>query len=337
MSDFHITNGDSAADIIQACGVGGDVLPWRDVMHHGPFPTGLDLDKLSEVRATYFAGEGDDESEIRREFRARNDHLRSAPTYDRVVLWFEHDLLDQLQILQLLDWFSETDLGQTSLELICIDRFDGIDPFRGIGQLNTEQMASLFSRRQTVTAAEMDLAKEGWAAFRSSDPQDLEAFLKGDLTPLPFLHPALCRHLEEYPSHQTGLTRTENQILTLISDGTAAPGKIFSDNMDLETVLFIGDWTTFRYIGDLSTGDDPLLACEPDGVFQYPPCSTVTMETFRSQRLRLTKVGEQVLTGSRDAFDLLKRDQWLGGVHLRSNQPIWTWDDNARTLRRYQP
>ncbi len=48
----------------------------------------------------------------------------------------------QLQLLQLLDWFSAAELGDTRLELICIDRFEGIEPFRGIGQLTPEQMAS---------------------------------------------------------------------------------------------------------------------------------------------------------------------------------------------------
>ncbi len=38
-----------------------------------------------------------------------------------VVVWFEHDLADQLQILQTVDWFRAQDQGKTRLGLIQID------------------------------------------------------------------------------------------------------------------------------------------------------------------------------------------------------------------------
>lgn len=38
-SQLHITNGDCAAEIIKASSLGGDVLPWRDPMHHVPLST----------------------------------------------------------------------------------------------------------------------------------------------------------------------------------------------------------------------------------------------------------------------------------------------------------
>ncbi len=44
---LHITNGDGVGNVLDACTIAGDVLPWRDPMHHGPFPAGLDLDAAS--------------------------------------------------------------------------------------------------------------------------------------------------------------------------------------------------------------------------------------------------------------------------------------------------
>lgn len=332
MTDLHITNGDGAANIIKAGTVAGDVLPWRDPMHHGPFPADLDLAQLGQIRGRYLTGPGTDSSEAERDFRLRDEHLRAAANYDRVILWFEHDLLDQLQILQLLDWFAQTDLGGTRLEMICIGAFPGIDPFRGIGQLDTGQMTSLIEHRQPVTAAQLNLAKAGWGSFRSSNPLDLESFVAGDLRHLPFLHAALTRHLEEYPSSQTGLTRTEHQILTLVADGVSDPGRIFVENMELETAYFIGDWPTYRHISDLCAGHDPLLHSDGEP-YWYPPQTQCGREAFRSQRLRLSKTGEQVLAGQRDAFGVLKRDWWLGGVHLQTDAPIWTWDAKSKSLK----
>ena len=46
---LHITNGDSAVPGIQATGVGGDVIAWRDALHEGPVPADLDADELRPV------------------------------------------------------------------------------------------------------------------------------------------------------------------------------------------------------------------------------------------------------------------------------------------------
>ncbi|MEO5902636.1 MAG: hypothetical protein ABIQ55_01345, partial [Gemmatimonadaceae bacterium] len=123
-SVLHITNGDSAGGLIQKSGIGGDVLPRRDVLHEGPVPADLDLDQLREVRAGFIgsAGLGDLET-IRREFLQRDDTLRRFAGYDEVVLWFEWDLYDQLQLIQLLVFFAGfapegmTDTG-TSISLV---------------------------------------------------------------------------------------------------------------------------------------------------------------------------------------------------------------------------
>ncbi len=329
MPVLHITNGDGAADILKASDIAGDVLPWRDPMHHGPFPAGLPLPECSAIRAEYLAGPYIDAETTARDFCERDQKLQGSDRYGRIILWFEHDLLDQLQILQLLDWFAAAgrDLGQ--IHILCIDRFDGVEPFRGLGQLNREQMATLLPLARPVTAPMVELSVAGWAAFRSDDPENLLGFLKGDTSALPFLGAALHRHLQEYPDSKTGLTRTEAQILRLIADGTSGPVSIFLKNMDLETVLFIGDWPSFTIIDRLCAAELIKAEAQP---FWYGPLSPQTRSAFRAQRLRLTDLGTDVLLGHKDAFTAAQRDLWLGGVHLQSDKPMWTWDRVAQTL-----
>lgn len=335
--DLHITNGDGAGNIIKACGVPGDVLPWRDPMHHGPFPAELTLDQLATIRGEYLEGpiaqSGVPDVDPGRGFRLRDDHLKAAPTYDRVVLWFEHDLLDQLQILQILDWFADIDLGDTALEMICIDRFEGVDPFRGIGELDTKQMASLMDLREVVTPAQLQLAQEGWRVFRHSDPRALEEFILQDLSALPFLEASLRRHLEEYPCAVTGLTRTEHQLLQLAADGVTQPGQFFVKNMALESVYFIGDWPSYRHLGDLVNASQPLLESATDEPYWFPPLQRRGREEFAAQQLHLTATGEAVLAGQQDVFGNMARDYWLGGVHLRSGSPMWTWNATSGQLQ----
>ena len=157
----------------------------------------------------------------------------SSSSFDDIILWFEHDLLDQLQILQILNWFYQNSDHAGTPSLICIDRFDGIEPFRGIGQLNAVQMASLFDQRRSVTAQQLGVAHAAWNAFCAPDPGALLDFIATDGDALPFLKPALRRHLQEFPWLNDGLTRTERQLLLLVKNGTTKPGQLFVKNMDL--------------------------------------------------------------------------------------------------------
>lgn len=327
MRTLHITNGDGAGEIIKASSIDGDVLPWRDPMHHGPFPSGLSLDEARPVRAKYLAGPDGDVRAVERNIELRDAHLSGASEYDRVLLWFEHDLLDQLQIIQILDWFATAKLGNTVLEMICIDRFEGIDPFRGIGQLNPTQMASLFTIREAISDETLELAQAGWSAFGSANPEKLFEFIQNKSENLPFLNRALERHLEEFPNIYNGLNRTENQLLSLVEDGVGNPVELFIQNMDMESVLFMGDWRTFSVIGHLARAE--LLACE-DGIFWHPPHSEEQRKAFREQRLVLTAQGNKVRKGEIDGTGLMNRDEWLGGVHLQSGKALWRWDAENR-------
>ena len=95
---LNITNGDCAVEIMKKAGIRGVFLPWRDVLHEGPVPQGLSLDELSKVRAKYISGHGwGDAEEILRSFIERDNLLKSYQDYEKVILWFEHDLYDQFR------------------------------------------------------------------------------------------------------------------------------------------------------------------------------------------------------------------------------------------------
>ncbi|HYO49233.1 MAG TPA: DUF1835 domain-containing protein, partial [Chloroflexia bacterium] len=134
---LHITNGESVGERIKQAGVPGDVLAWNDVLHEGPIPAGLTLDKMSDVRARFIADAGwGSYDKVRADFARRDDALARFGEHEEVVLWFEHDLYDQLQLIQILDWFSRRDLGKTTISLICIGSHPELPNFRGLGELN---------------------------------------------------------------------------------------------------------------------------------------------------------------------------------------------------------
>lgn len=330
---LHITNGDSAADLIRQAGIGGDVLPWRDPMHHGPFPAGVEPDELSRLRIHYLSGgmEGG-EGAVAHGFIPRDATLARAAEYDKVILWFEHDVLDQLQILQLLDYFNSVELHDLDLSLICIDQFDGVSGFRGLGQLVPTQIASLFPARQSVTPVQLQQAAYCWQIFQRSEPIALQQLCAAEIPGLPFMRAALQRQCQEFPWTRDGLTRTERQLLTLVAEGEAGVVQLFVRNMDFETCLYIGDARTFTILEALGSSDRPLLQTADKKPFVHLYHSDITQDDFKAQRLALTDFGEKVLAGEVDMSHAVYRDEWLGGVHLQNGRTVWYWDEGNQVF-----
>lgn len=321
---LHITNGDSAVTVLKAAGLEGDFLPWQDLLHDGPVPADLALEPLSGVRADYIAGEGwGDRDEIRSGFRERDAQLQRAGDYGEVVLWFEHDLYDQLQLLQLLDWFQQVAFDPGRLFISCRDEY--------LGQMEPGRAADLYGLKSPVTEIQLSLAARAWSGFRASSPMPWFSLLSRDTSALPFLHMAVLRHLEQYPSAFNGLNRTERQALEAVASGVHQPAAIFGANQQADGVRFMGDASFWRVLQVLSSGADPLLRTADGTGFrisrQYP-----YEDGFSEQRLELTTAGHAVLAGEQDWLALHPLDRWLGGVHLEPAR-MWRWDTARKQLQ----
>jgi hypothetical protein len=312
---LHITNGDSVRELIHGSGIPGTVLAWRDVLHEGPVPAGLSLDELREVRAHFIAECGwGDYTTVLHELYKRDTTLADFREHEEVVLWFEHDLYDQLQLIQLLHWFSRQDWAGTRLSLICIGAFPGVAKFYGLGQLSAEQIASLYPTRTWVTDAQLALGRRAWQAFCSPDPMTLEALLAQGTIALPFLAAALRRHLQQFPSIRNGLSRTENQVLEALATGPFAPRDLFKTTQGREEVPFMGDTVFWTYLDRLARGRKPLLA-----------------KTRNRRVVQVTRVGIQVHQRVEDCIRVRGIDRWLGGVHLYG-KTAWRWDEGRGRL-----
>lgn len=330
---MHITNGDSAAITLRASGVPGEVLPWRDILHEGSVPAGLSLTELSEVRARFIAEQrlGGAYDDVLADFRERDAALAGCTTHDEVVLWFEHDLYDQLQLVQLVDWFSDREQGAARLSLICIGAMPGRARFGGLGELTTTELAGLFPTRHAVTDAELGLGRTAWHAFRSLDPTAIEGVLVGDTSALPFLHAALLRHLEEFPSAENGLSRTEAELLTVINAGSETPRVIFKAWQAQEDATFMGDTPLWMHLRLLAAEPHPLVTLADGGPFRMP-AECASPDEFVGQRIVLTDAGRAVLAGQADQIALRGINRWLGGVHLQIGGPLWRWQAQRQQL-----
>jgi hypothetical protein len=305
---LHITNGESAASGIRQSGVEGPVVAWNDVLHEGPVPAGLSIDGLTGLRARFLSGpDGASYEDVLRSLRARDRALEESAAEDEVVLWFEHDLYDQLKLLQILDWYAANARPPT-LTLVCRDEY--------LGPLAPERLAGRFRQRAPVTRDQLAVAARAWSAYRAEDPRGLMDVISGDTSALPFLRAALDRHLQQFPSTFNGLSRSEQQGLEAVAAGATTLAKAFvASHLEREEAIFLGDLVFWDYMRELSGGPHPLVALKGTD--------------FRSTEIALTDAGRDVLDGRADRVRLNGLDRWYGGVHLSDHDARWRWNGHS--------
>jgi len=317
---LHITNGD--ATDVPGTGLAQRVIYWRDVLHEGPVPDTAQAE-LRRIRIGYLAGhEGAERAEAMRQFTERDLAVEANRDGD-YVLWFEADLYDQLQIIEILSRLAGLGVPAERITLICIGEYAGIARFGGLGELTAEQLRGLAHTNASarLTPAALELATRAWAAFRAPTPEALGAIAAARLGELRYLGEAFDRLSREYPATRDGLSLTERRVLAAVATGATDAGTAFVQASARETRPFMGDTTHFGQMDRLAEGPHPLLLLDPPG----PPVE-------RTTGVHLTDSGVRVLAGQADQIALNGIDRWIGGVHQRGHHVLWRWDDGTEAI-----
>jgi len=324
-STLNITNGDSTVSVMNEAGIHGEFLPWRDVLHEGPVPHTSDIDELSRYRARFISDcNWASENDALLQFQARDARLKNALSFQKIILWFEHDLYDQLQLIQLLHWFSSQTIRPGQLHLICTDEY--------LGPSTPTRIRELQALAKPITTTQLELGKNAWTAFCSDNPLNWQALLRQDLSSLPFLSATITRHMEQYPSVDTGLNRTELQILNIIDTGIQTPRALFSAYQQSEEYVFMGDSTFWIYLSALTRREPALIQLNNGNAFIFPETPpSPTNHQFRDQQFFISQAGKKTLSGQLDWISINGIDKWYGGVHLTPNNR-WRWDHSASQL-----
>ena len=327
---LHITNGESAGNTLRQTALGGAVLPWQDALHEGPVPA-LPRQELLRTRARFLAecGWGSRQALLSSLERRDRQLLEALRDELQVVLWFEHDLYDQLQLLDVL---ALAHAAEASPELIVIGSFPGKPSFAGLGELTASELETLWPSRGTATPAALEAATSAWAAVQAPEPTTLAEWATRDTAALPFLAPALRRLLEELPAPADGLSGTERRALGAVAAGAESPPAAFVAAQRLEEAPFLGDTWFYRALSAVGQGPERLLQTD-DGTPLPPPPPLSDGRDFARMRLRLTSNGEATLRGEADRVELLGVDRWIGGTHITPDN-AWRWDTTGLKLVR---
>ena len=292
---LHITNGDATAEILAKFLPEADtVLPWRDVLYVGPV-RGYDAERTEFLCQSHpeLAGR------ITADFVERADLLGRAREFEEVVLWFEHDLYDQLQLIEIL-----TRLHHHHVYLICINCHNDVENFRGLGQLNEQQLAALLPTAKKVSEAEMATAQFLWQAFTHETPEHISKAAAMSYSDFAFMQNALKRWMLEFPDRAKGLSFTEEYILKSLSDEFTNLKKAFNTLPEHEGKFFMGLGDTIFLQKLAALGQENAL-----------------VETKDGWSARITPLGREVLAG-RFNPQWQHRQEWRGGTLLHANN-LW--------------
>ena len=309
-----ITNGDSTVAVMQTAALDAEFLPWRDALHDGPVAGGLLLEALSLIRAQFLATEFRlPLSEVNRGFADRDAAVRGHGRYDRIELWFEHDLYDQLQLIQLLDFFS-AEKRSDGLFLVQADDY--------LGAQQPEAMRTLEGAAEPVTGRHFEAAGCAWSAFTAATPEALAAQASTNTPVLPYLAVALQRLIQELPAIGSGLGLTQERVLLALTEQPRPVAELFRITQEQETARFLGDLSFFRRIDEMAFAETPLLAGPRSASNRGPTGGAADYHGFARTTLTVTDAGRAALA---ERFDHARDngiDRWLGGTHLTSGS-LW--------------
>ena len=283
----------------------GTYLPWRDVLHEGPIPPGT-LPEVTLVRGQYLGKMFGNGIKTVYEMQKRDEVIARCAEFDEIVLWFEHDLYDQLQLLQILEFLSSQRLASGRVQLVQSDDF--------LGLLSPEELLAMQSKRRPVNAAMYSRASAVWNALREPTPLPLFELAKARTPELKHLGAAMLRLFEEFPSPRTGLGRTQTQIVQTVTEGSSRRNDIFRLAQAQEEAVYLGDTVFFAYLEELCESPAPLLMHFDDGFAATP-------------------LAQPVLAGEVDWLQRHPIDRWIGGVHLKG-AAVWRWDSATKAFLR---
>jgi hypothetical protein len=315
---LHVANGTTTTTTIETARIPGAVSIWADPLHDGPVPGGLSDADLLDVRARHLGGS--DEPSFSETVAGLKDWRRVIAEHDayrELVLWYEHDLFDQLNLIQLLTWVHDHLPSSKPVSLICIDSYPGRPSFKGLGELTVSELTPLLDTRQPVTNEQYEVADRAWRAFRAPTPEPLDRLRQSDTSALPYLASALTGFLREFPWTTDGLSRSERRLLQLTAAGSLTLTSAFPRMDDGQRAYYISD-EALNELADGLSGTTPALLTASEG------------ESLR-RTVAITDTGREVLAGRLDRVAVCGLDRWFGGTHLHDRN-MWRWDEERQRI-----
>jgi len=244
MSILHVLNGDSTRYSFEETGLAGDILVWREVFSQGPLIEDISSADFWKKREKWICNSFNE---------SPDDYVKSVVTpleklkepYDEINLWFEFDLHCQANMLGVMELLAKnTNLSPPAIYLICPDSFPGKENFKGMGELNAEELEYLYDNiREQLSETDFAIAAEAWKFYITGDADRLEKWLNETAFwgSLHSLKPAMEANIKRLRTNDNGLNYIEQTLLDIYKYGYKTKYDIYQRFWDTETIYGMGD------------------------------------------------------------------------------------------------
>lgn len=254
MNTLHILNGDSTLQGFEQTGLEGDVMVWREVLSEGPLEENISSAHFWRNREEWIS-EVFNEKPGDYQHKMLDQLTRLSEQYDVINLWFEFDLHCQANLLGVIAYLEQkTDLSAPAIYLICPGDFPGKDDFRGMGELNGEELEYLYDNiREQLSEKDFAIAAQAWKVYVSRDAAMLEAFLATTTFwgIQHFLKPALQAQLKRLQVNEQGLNYIEQKLLEIYNYGIRTKPEIYLEFWKTEKIYGMSDMDIEIYLNNL--------------------------------------------------------------------------------------
>lgn len=250
---LHVLNGDSTAHSFNDTGLDGDALVWREIFSQGPLLEDISSAAFWNTRSEWISKTFND-THYSQNVIEPLEKLNEA--YKEINLWFEFDLHCQANLLGVMEMIAErADLSEQAIYLVCPGEFPGKPDFRGMGELNGEELEYLYDNiRVQLTEYDFELANEAWKLYVSGDVAGLEKWLKENTfwANMSLLKPAMEAHIKRLRQNEAGLNYLEQKLLDIYNSGKTTRHAIYQDFWSAEKIYGMGDAEIDIYLKNLT-------------------------------------------------------------------------------------
>ena len=190
-------------------------MTWHEMLCEGPTVEEIDTHNFVSVRKAFLNTFYDidiDEYEFHKELEIFDD----IEKYSEIILWFEYDLFCHINLIAVISLLQQKQV-KLPLYLVCSGRIQGKSEFKGLPELNENQLLSHYNNKVKLTQDDIKLACDLWKIYCTDNHNLLEPFIVKESS-FKYLSSCLKAHLKRFPDSKNGLCRLEKHILEIVKN-----------------------------------------------------------------------------------------------------------------------